>query len=344
MREDAGFVQITVTRTGDASSAGTIDYATTGGTASGQRNYITAIGTLSFATGETTKSFAVLLTDNSYVEGSMTVNLSLSNPTGALNLGTPNAATLTITDNDTQPPIRNPIDDAEFFVRQQYHDFLNREPDAGGLAYWTGQIAACGAEQKCLNTKRRDVSAAFFIEQEYQQTGFYVYRVFKASYGRQPAYLDYVRGRTQVIGGADLATGQTQYARQSVNPAYSTLSADKYVDQLFKNIGVMPGQAERDAFVTNLNSGRESRASVLQKIADNTTFAQAEYNPAFVLAEYFSYLRRDPDPDGYKFWLDVLNNRVLNNYRSMVCAFITSTEYQQRFSSIITRSDSVCGK
>lgn len=68
-------------------------------------------------------------------------------------------------------------------------------------------------------------------------------------------------------------------------------------------------------------------------LADNAVSKQAQSNPAFVLTKYFSYLRRDPDHGGFEFWLHVLH--VMNgggNYSSMVCSFITSTEYQHRFS------------
>ena len=78
-------------------------------------------------------------------------------------------------------------------------------------------------------------------------------------------------------------------------------------------------------------------------VADDSVFAPAEYNNAFVLMQYFGYLRRNPDQGGYDFWLNVLNNRVPNNYRAMVCAFITSTEYQVRFGSLVTHANSECG-
>jgi Domain of unknown function (DUF4214) len=69
-----------------------------------------------------------------------------------------------------------------------------------------------------------------------------------------------------------------------------------------------------------------------------------EYNPAFVLMQYFSYLRRDVDEAGYDFWLGVVNNREPNNYAGMVCAFITSAEYQLRFGQIVTRSNADCSQ
>ena len=70
----------------------------------------------------------------------------------------------------------NPIDDAQFFVRQHYLDFLNREPDASGLAFWADQIISCGADPQCIEIKRINVSAAFFLSIEFQETGYLVYR------------------------------------------------------------------------------------------------------------------------------------------------------------------------
>ena len=81
----------------------------------------------------------------------------------------------------TQSP--NPIDESTFFVRQQYLDFFNREPDAGGLAFWTNNIESCGADANCRNTRRIDTSAAFFLSIEFQETGYFVYRVYQAAFG-----------------------------------------------------------------------------------------------------------------------------------------------------------------
>jgi len=60
-----------------------------------------------------------------------------------------------------------------------------------------------------------------------------------------------------------------------------------------------------------------------------------------VLAQYFSYLRREPEDSGYNFWLNVLNTQP-NNFRGMVCAFITSAEYQDRFGAVHTHSNGEC--
>jgi len=82
----------------------------------------------------------------------------------------------------------------------------------------------------------------------------------------------------------------------------------------------------------------------LREAIDENAFKEAEYNPSFVLMEYFGYLKRDPEAEGYRFWLNVLNNKEPGNYRGMVCSFITSTEYQSRFASVISHSNRECGQ
>ena len=76
--------------------------------------------------------------------------------------------------------------DADFFVRQHYLDFLGREPDAAGLAFWKDQITSCGANAACIEVRRINVSAAFFLSIEFQETGFLVYKLYKAGYGNLP--------------------------------------------------------------------------------------------------------------------------------------------------------------
>src|SRR5215208_582202 len=76
----------------------------------------------------------------------------------------------------------NPIDTVDFFVRQHYLDFLGREPDPAGLAFWTNEITSCG-DAGCVGAKRVNVSAAFFLSIEFQNTGYLVERMYKAAYG-----------------------------------------------------------------------------------------------------------------------------------------------------------------
>ena len=118
-------------------------------------------------------------------------------------------------------------------------------------------------------------------------------------------------------------------------------SATDFVNSLNANAGSVLSDSERSALITELTPNPADptlRASVLRKIADNATLHQQEFNRAFVLMEYFGYLRRNPDDapdnnlDGFNFWLNKLNQFNGNFINAdMVKAFIVSGEYRQRF-------------
>jgi CSLREA domain-containing protein len=355
--ENANFVTLTVNRANDTSGAATVDYATddTGAPAvcsntstvlaSARCDFTTAMGTLRFAAGETQKTFTVLVNRDSYAESSEQFTVNLSNLTGGAAFATPSSAIVTITNSPEGPPA-NLIDDASFFVRQQYHDFLNREPDAAGLAFWTNQITSCGADAQCIDIRRVNVSAAFFLSIEFQETGGTAYLTNKTAFGSLPTYNRFERdsqglGRDFVFGApgsaAVLEANKVAYfneyvVRPEFTSIYGSLLNGQYVDALIANTGVSFTQPERDALVNGLNGNTETRATVLRKITEKPSFRQAETNRMFVLMEYFGYLRRDPDAAGFNFWLDKLNQFNGNFVNAdMVKAFITSGEYRGRF-------------
>jgi uncharacterized delta-60 repeat protein len=367
--EAAGAATITVNRTGNTSLAGTVEFLTSDGTAQQRSDYTVSSGVLNFASGESSKTFTVLIVDDAYVEGNETINLTLSNPTGGGGLGSPNSATLTIVDNDSGMPNSNPIDEAQFFVRLNYYDFLNRLPDQGGFDFWTGQITQCGADINCINSRRIGVSAAFFVELEFQESGAYVYRLYRAAFGNNqpfpnpdtmppggsvlashiPAYAKFLPDRARVVGGASLEEGKLDFANQFAQRAEfiarypSSQTPAQFVDAALATVqtasGVTFTAAERQDFINEATNN--GRGAMLKRLGDNAALRQAEYNRAFVLTQYFGYLRRDPDMAGLNFWLGVINGQP-QNIRGMVCAFLTSTEYQQRFSSVVTRGNNLC--
>ncbi|MEA2174779.1 MAG: hypothetical protein QOD00_2371 [Blastocatellia bacterium] len=259
------------------------------------------------------------------------------------------------TANPLSQQLDNPLDTDMFFVRQQYLDFLGREPDGGGLAYWTNEIDKCGLNAACLNDRRIGVAAAFFIEQEYGQTGGYVYRLYSAGLGRQLSYAEFVNDRGQVIGGENLLATKETFLEQFVErPEFvqkygATSSAEDYVDALLATVKQNAGvdlSSERGNLIDKYNlirDNKEKRPEVLKDVIEAAAFKQAVYNPSFVLMEYFGYLKRDPEKPGFDFWLNVLNNKEPENYRGMVCSFITSAEYQLRFSTAVTHSNKECG-
>jgi hypothetical protein len=119
------------------------------------------------------------------------------------------------------------------------------------------------------------------------------------------------------------------------------MSTADFVNKLFDTARLSPYTSERARLIAEMQGGK-TRAGAIREVIEIQAFKDAEYNPSFVLMQYFGYLRRDPEQAGYDFWLNILNNVQPNNYRSMVCAFITSTEYQSRFSPVITHSNREC--
>jgi len=99
--ENGGSFTVTVSRNGGTNGAVAVNYATSNGTGQSGNEYTAASGTLSFAAGETSKTFTVSVNDDSANDGSKTFNLTLSTPTGGANIGAVGTAVVTILDNET---------------------------------------------------------------------------------------------------------------------------------------------------------------------------------------------------------------------------------------------------
>jgi hypothetical protein len=286
----------------------------------------------------------------------------ISDPTAAAGLAVSAAFKMTIFgDGNSTAATSNPIDDAASFVTQHYRDFLNREPDPGGFEYWTTEItgdssgtpAACAiTDAGCVLQRRIGVSGAFFVENEFQLTGSYVYRLYTTSLGRKPTFAEFQTDRNQIAVGADLEPSKSAFAESWVlRPAFvakygSDPSAENFVDALLSTLLTYNGvdlTSKRTTYISQLQGGA-SRGQIVKEVAEDSAVKTAEYNSSFVQMQYFGYLRRDPEPGGYAFWLNVLNNREPNNYRGMICAFLTSAEYQHRFGAVLSRTNRDCGQ
>jgi uncharacterized protein (TIGR03118 family) len=340
--EGGGSIQITVTRSGNVSELATVNYNTmdesTAGHATQKKDYEIAVGTVRFAPGETSKTFRIPLVDDRFVEGAETVEIVLSNPTGAgVGLGSPNTAELTITDNDAAPTTANPIDTPGFFVRQHYLDFLNREPDAPGFAAWLATLSGCAPGNTACD--RVAVSSAFFRSAEFQSRGYFATRFYRAAFGRNPLFGEFM-GDLSRLGGTTAsetaalnALFPAEFAqRPEFRATLDSLTNTQYVDRLISNTGVTFPASTRDQWIADLNSSAKTRAQVLREVVESPQFVndQSTFNRAFVLAEYFGYLRRDPEPGGFQNWLNFLNANP-SDFRTMVNGFVNSTEYRARF-------------
>ena len=358
--EDCTIAPITITRSNPGAGTVTVDLNTSDGTALQKSDYTATFATVTFGPGETSKVVNIPITEDSLVEGSETVNLALANATGGAVFGSQTTAVLTINDDDASPG-PNAIDDAATFVGQQYHDFLNRQADAAGQSFWTSQITSCGANAACVEVARINVSAAFFLSIEFQESGFYVLRTQRVAFGKRASaaatrypYFSFLKDAQQVGNGVIIGSAGADALLESNKQAYATnivtsaafiaafpvaQTASQYVDALFASAGVVPTTAERNAAITAFGGGGTSgRVAALRSVVDASSVRTAETNPAFVLMEYYGYLRRNPTdaPDnndnGFQFWLGKLNAFNGNFVAAeMVKAFLSSPEYRQRF-------------
>ena len=109
--------------------------------------------------------------------------------------------------------IDNNSDDSRFFVQQHYYDFLDREPDQGGWDFWTQQLTTCIADPTCnLIDKRASVSYEFFNSAEFQNSGYFVYRMYRGALALIPTFSQFMPDRGQVIGGPNLEASKQAYA------------------------------------------------------------------------------------------------------------------------------------
>jgi len=227
----------------------------------------------------------------------------------------------------------NPLENNGFFVRQQYLDFLFREPDAAGNAAWLGVLNRC--VNNTTDCDRTIVSQSFFQSQEFQLKGFFVYRFYAVAFGRVPKY-------TEIIPDMQFVTGQTAdevnakrdaytnafVGRPAFRGLYDGLANVNYVDTLLRTAQVTI--SNRDQLVSDLNAGAKTRAQVLRAIVESQVVESREYNPAFVAMQYFGYLKRDPEAAGFNAWLSYLNTHP-GDFRTMVSGFANSLEYRSRF-------------
>jgi hypothetical protein len=255
-------------------------------------------------------------------------------------------------------------------IEQHYFDFLNRRSDPNSFAFWSNQIAegqhSAGGDDSNLLA---NVSAAFFLSTEFYDSGYLVYRMYLTAFGsavgesllggrhmlsvpmvRLSEFVPAIQQIGQgVIEGKDDWQAQLEankqrfmlefISRSRFNFAYPpSLTPSQFVDSLNTNAGTPLSSVHRNQLVSDLSIGVKTRAQVLREVAEHPNVVSAEFNRAFVLMQYFGYLRRDandtPDTDfsGYDFWLRKLNEFNGDYVQAeMIKAFVTSDEYRKRF-------------
>ncbi len=369
VNENAGTVNVVVQRL-DNSSAATVNYSTNdtfdancgqnNGHASANCDYTTAGGTLRFAAGETTKTIPVSILNDGYVEGNETFTLNLSSPSNGVVLGSPTAVTITVLDNDATAS--NPFDNNAFFVRQQYLDFLLREPDAGGFNDWLNVLNNCQPNQGGLGSDpacdRVHVSSGFFRSTEFGERGYWSYRYYHAALGRRPQFAEFVPDMRRLSGFLSPAEEEAQRTlfvadfmqRAEFQGIYGSLltanQAANFIAKLEEKAEVtlpattttLPGQPPqygRAELIQKMASGEFTAAQTLRAFIEQKVVFDRFFFRAFVAMQYFGYLLRDPEDAGYNDWVDVLTNGRGNippgDFHHLIFGFVWSVEYRQRF-------------
>jgi hypothetical protein len=171
---------------------------------------------------------------------------------------------------------------------------------------------------------------------DFQQAGFFIYRLYRVSYGRAPLYTEFTAEmqllRYEPAGGSErFEASKEAFAnawtdRREFKKEYAAASDEQYLDVLLANAGLSKSEANRERLIGELQSGKTSRSKLLTDLIENNALAVREFNPAFVLMHYFAYLKRDPDEGGYHFWLYKLERYT--DYSGFTEAFAASTERQ----------------
>jgi hypothetical protein len=247
----------------------------------------------------------------------------------------------------------NVDDDPRFFVSHHYRDFLGHEPDRQGLEYWVNELTQCGLDSECIHSRRLAISAAFFLTTEFQETGSFLYGLYKAALGRRPDFAEFSAERRQISVGSELSSTKQELAvafveRSEFSQKYpSRMNAEQFTDAVLSSVwqhSEVDLSADRGSLIKLYDGTPAGRATIVRRMVENTAFRRVEYNREFVLMQYFGYLRRDPDAGGYEFWINMLKKKLpydSTGYRATVCAFTTSAEYQLRF-GMITHNKSEC--
>ncbi|HUQ31150.1 MAG TPA: tandem-95 repeat protein, partial [Pyrinomonadaceae bacterium] len=346
VQEDGLRVFVRVNRKGDLSKVANVDYATSDpsglnncdqvtGIASSRCDYATTVGTLRFAAGESFKDIAIPIVNDVYAEGGNgeVFTITLSNVSGA-DLGSPTTATITIndlTDNGTEP---NPIDNDSFFIRQLYIDFLGREPEPGAINNWLGILNHCAIPTDC---DRNAVAQGFVRSTEFQERGYFVYRFYTASLGRIPLYSEFIPDTAKVSGflsTSDLEANKVAYIAEFMNrPEFKNLydvtlnNPAAYVDKLLAT-AVLPNHPRRAEWINGLTNNTLTRAQVLRQFVESTEVFTKYVNEAFIVMNYFGFLRRNPDA-AFQAWIQIFNKS--NDDKGIINGFVNSAEYRHRF-------------
>ncbi|HEV2704738.1 MAG TPA: hypothetical protein VGV59_02370 [Pyrinomonadaceae bacterium] len=196
------------------------------------------------------------------------------------------------------PKTPSPLDASDFFVRQHYKDFFEREPTAEELTHWLKMLDSC--PRRDASCDRLHVSSSIFRAPEFAGRGAWLYRLYRTAAARPPTFDEFtsdMRRLRALAEGADEERARTAFAGEF---------------------------AER---LASAGATREGRA--LKAAAESREAVANFNNSALVFLHYVGYLRRAPEAGGEQAWTDFVNRG--GDLRTLTNGFVNTAEYRQRF-------------
>ncbi len=249
----------------------------------------------------------------------------------------------------------NPVDDSRFFITQQYADLIGHEPDQITLERLNAQLTACNGRSDCLRARRIEISTNLLVENELPATGVFLYGLYSTAFSRLPRFTELETDRVVIMNHkGELEAVRMALANVFVERAEfkrkfpATMKPAEFVDSIVTTLAQTSGVdfgSDRSLLISMLDDAANGRAMVLARLASDQRVVDANYNQALVLFQYFTYLRRSPDEAGYTAWVNTLKGKPLRDgdaARSLVCNFLQSAEYQNRFGMLATRNSREC--
>ncbi|MDT7541450.1 MAG: hypothetical protein QOE33_1354 [Acidobacteriota bacterium] len=244
--------------------------------------------------------------------------------------------------------IANPLEDPNFFVRQQYMDFLGRAPDQQGFEAWASLLESCpdnGYGRDYKPCDRVQISSGFYRSPEFSGRGYFVYRLYDAALGRLPRYSEFmddlarlgVLQSTSNLDAAKIQLAHELMQRPEFEHAFGDVEdaahAEDFVSRLERSAGVrIAGHAQ---LVADRRNGARSAEDTLRAFVETAEVDGRFHNRGFVAMQYFGYLRREPESDGFNAWVNFMTNGAPGvepgDYRPMIFGFVHSQEYRNRF-------------
>jgi hypothetical protein len=226
---------------------------------------------------------------------------------------------------DPQPFVYNtPLDNDTAFVRQTFLDFLNREPDAGGLTYWVDQLETGKFDHS-------ELVEQFLLSDEFQGKVAPIARLYSAYFNRIPDYSGLMYWIGQYKDGTELISISDSFASSAeFTSTYGSLGNSEFVSLVYQNVLGRPADADGLAYWKGeLDASRATRGQVMIGFSESNENKASMVQEIYVNMTYIGLLRRSPDQSGYNYWVGLMENGTPG--LGLIDGFLISDEYQVRF-------------